>query len=193
MDDAKKFIEEGKIGEVPWDNPPKKVIDWRKCRIRIIGEFQEFFIHWINTNERWHMEKCSHDSNCEFCKQGKRATSRYNVVALDKEDNTVKRVEIGAQVYSQIFQYIRNGYRLENCDFIIRKDSSQKTPFYKVDVVDSMLNVEEQLAVDEYKHEEIPISLLVLDTDICPKHRIKGEIANGICKCPNCGYIIWGN
>ena len=70
-DDAKKFIEEGKIGEIPWDNSPKKVIDWRKCRIRIIGEFQEFFIHWINTNERWHMEKCSHDSNCEFCKQGK--------------------------------------------------------------------------------------------------------------------------
>ncbi|MFA5048263.1 MAG: hypothetical protein WC516_04545 [Patescibacteria group bacterium] len=141
------------------------------------------------------MQKCEDEKDCDLCKQKMRRTPRYNVIALDKTDNVIKKVEFGVQVFQQISNLIRNGNDPQQCDFIIKKEHTvSNIPTYRVFVDDTgPLDIESKLAINEYENEEIPIANLVLDADICPHHRIKGVITNNICKCPICNHIIWGN
>lgn len=193
MADEKKYFEPGKIGESSWETTIKKTIDWGvNNKIRILGDFETFYIHWLKIGDRWKMQKCVDD--CELCKQNVRRTPRYNVIALDKTDNIVKKVEIGAQLFQQICSLVRDGNEIGSCDFVIKKENSGNFPTYRVFVEDSgPLDIESQLSIIEYENEEIPVGNMALDLDICPKHQVKGVITGNKCMCPICFHVIWGN
>lgn len=194
MADEKKYFEPGKTGESSWDTTIKKTIDWNiNNKIRIIGDFEIFYIHWVKVNDRWKMYKCKDD--CDLCEQNVRRTPRYNIIALDKTDNVVKKVEIGSQVFQQIKSLIINGNDPKSCDFIIKKEhNTSNIPSYRVYVEDSgPLDIESQLSIIEYENDEIPVCNMALDSDVCPAHQIKGIITGNKCICPICYYVIWGS
>lgn len=182
MDDV-KYFELGKIGEASWDILIKKTIDWdRDNKIKILGDFKVSYIHWTQIDGRWKMQECV--DGCKLCEQKVRRTPRYNVIALDKTDDVVKNVEIGAQLFKQISTFMKNDPDAK--DFVIRKGRAHDNiPIYRV-----RIDYSESISTT---HIEDPVNDLVLDSDICPEHNVRGIIRDNKCVCPTCFYVIWGS
>lgn len=190
-------MENEKTSLITWDGQSKKNLFYGENTLRLLGSPEPFYIHWVKAFKDYDVvrkEPCSGDG-CALCKKGEKQSARFNALVIDKADNKVKKVEFGAQVFKQICSYAKQGYNLNECDITIKReqDFHRKFPYYKVSInAEEPLGTGDQLAIEEYESKEVPVSLLVLDGDVCPEHNIKGIMIDNSCKCPTCGYVIWG-
>ena len=90
----------------------QETVDYYKIQegdnlIRIAGKPSKIEVHWEDTIDGGKRRIVCPGAGCPICAKGSRPKSRYQCKVIDRRDNTVKMLDVGLSIISQIQAYAK--------------------------------------------------------------------------------------